>query len=371
MRPFLTLAAALLATAAPAADYRVYVGTYTRGGASQGIYRLDLDGSTGQLGEPKLAAETVNPSFLAVRPDGKLLVAVGEGGYNAGVSSFAIDAATGDLQLVNRQSSGGAGPCHVNFSPSGRTVLVANYGGGTVASLPIDADGKLSPAASTIAHRGKGPNEKRQDKPHAHSINLDAAGRFAVAADLGCDKLFVYRLDDAAHTLTPHDPPAADLKPGAGPRHFAFHPTGKFAYSINELDSTVTVFQYDAGRGVLTPVQSVPTLPGDFRGSSTTAEVVVHPSGRFVYGSNRGHDSLAVFAADEATGRLTPTGHVATGGKTPRNFNVTPDGSWLIAANQGSNSLVVFRIDPATGMPKATGQAVSVGAPVCVRFVAK
>lgn len=373
--PALFVSMAVAARAGEAKTARVYVGTYTWKG-SKGIYLLEMDLATGKLSEPTLAAETANPSFLALHPSRQYLYAVGEigdfGGKKSGaVSAFAVLPETGKLKLLNQQPSGGTGPCHVSADGEGKNVLVANYSSGSIAVLPIAEDGSLKEPSCTIQHVGKGPDPKRQEGPHAHSINLDAAGRFAFAADLGLDKLFVYRFDAAQGKLTPNEPPAASVAPGAGPRHFAFHPNGRFAYVINEMGMTVTAFTYDPERGVLKEFQTVPTLPAgrETGPDDSTAEVQVHPSGRFLYGSNRGHDSIAVFAIDAETGKLTPTGHAATQGKAPRHFGIAPTGAYLVAANQGSNSLVVFRIDAKTGALTPTGQTVEVPLPVCVKFV--
>jgi len=355
-------------------QYLVYFGTYTGGGKSKGIYLSRMDTPTGKLTEAELAAETANPSFLAIHPSRKFLYAVGEmgafGGKKTGaVSAFAIGA-DGKLTLLNQVSSGGAGPCHLVVDKTGKCVLVANYSGGSVATLPIQADGKLAEATSVIQHVGSSVNPQRQKGPHAHSINLDAANRFAFAADLGLDKVLVYRLDPDKATLTANDPPSASVKPGAGPRHFAFHPTGKFAYVINEMDCTLTGFSYDAQRGALEELQTVSTLPDgqSVLPAYSTAEVLVHPSGKFVYGSNRGHDTIVVFAI-AADGKLTYVEHQPTQGKTPRNFAMDPTGAYLLAENQGSDTVVVFRIDAQTGRLTATGQVVNVPAPVCAKFM--
>jgi len=359
---------------AGAGEYLVYVGTYTRG-ASKGIYAYRFNAATGEIAELGLAAETPNPSFLALHPNGKFVYAVSEvaetdGKKGGAVSAFAIDRATGRLNFLNRVSSGGAGPCHVNVDKSGRALLVANYGGGSVGALPIRADGRLGEAGAVIQHAGSSVNPKRQQAPHAHSVNLSPDNRFVIAADLGLDKLMVYRLDAATAALTPHVPPHAALKPGAGPRHFTFHPNGRYAYAINELHSTVSVFRYDAQRGAFDEAQTVTTLPEGFSGESYTAEVLVHPNGRFLYGSNRGHDSIAVFAIDQTNGTLSPVEHRPTEGKWPRNFNLDPAGAFLFAANQNSDSVVVFRVDQKTGRLTPTGQKLEVGSPVCVKFVA-
>jgi 6-phosphogluconolactonase len=353
----------------------VYVGTYTQKGTSKGIYLFDFDPASGKLTSRALAAKAKNPSFLAIAPDRRHLYAVSEvenldGKRSGGVSAFAIDPGSGDLSLLNQQPSGGAGPCHLVVDRAGKHVLVANYGGGSVSVLPIEPDGRLGKATAFVQHKGSGPNRERQEGPHAHSINLDAANHFAVVADLGLDKVFVYRFNPEKGTLAPNDPPSVSLTPGAGPRHFAFHPNGTHAYVINEIDSTVTPFAYDGGRGTLEPIQTVSTLPQGFKGNnSTTAEVQVHPSGRFLYGSNRGHNSISVFAIDAKTGRLRWVGNQAEGIKTPRNFGIDPTGKYLLVANQDSDSIVVFRIDGQTGELHPTGVTVEVPMPVCVKFL--
>ncbi len=360
---------------APAGTCLVYVGTYT-GEKSQGIYAYRLDVASGQCAPLGLAAKLVSPSFLAVHPNRKFLYAVNEiddldKKPTGGVSAMAIDAATGKLKLLNQQSSQGAGPCHLVVDRSGHTVLVANYGGGSVAALPIGPDGRLGPATSAIQHQGHGIIPDRQKEPHAHSINIDLANRFAVAADLGLDKVLVYRLDPANSKLTPNDPPWATVSPGSGPRHFAFHPGGKFAYVINEIACTITAFAYDAQRGQLSERQTISTLPEGVtvKPEYSTAEVQVHPSGKFVYGSNRGHDSITAFAVDADKGTLRWVDNQSTQGKTPRGFGIDPTGQFLLAANQDSHTIVVFRIDAATGRLSATGQTLEVGSPVCVKFV--
>jgi len=352
---------------------RIYIGTYT-GDQSKGIYVSTLNLKTGALAPAEVAAEVSNPSFVAIHPHRQFLYAVNEvsdtGGKPTGaVTAFAIDPSTGKLKRLNQQPSQGVGPCHLVVDADGKNVLVANYGGGSVASLPIASDGTLAAAVSAIQHAGSSVNKQRQEGPHAHSINLDPANRFAYVADLGLDKVLIYRFDGSKGVLTANDPPFATVAPGAGPRHFAVLPGGQFAYVINELANTVTVFRVDPDHGTLTTLQDVSTLPNDFSGTSYTAEVVVHPTGKFVYGSNRGHDSIAMFAVDGKTGKLTPRGHQLTQGKTPRNFAIDPTGTFLLAENQGSNTIVVFKIDPATGSLSSTGHTLDVPVPVCVRFV--
>jgi 6-phosphogluconolactonase len=359
--------------AAKSGKASVYVGTYTQRG-SKGIYLAHLDLGSGELRLDGVAGEVTNPSFLAIHPNRRFLYAIGEvgqfaGGKGGAVSAFGINPETGKLALLNQKSSRGPGPCHVAVDKGGKNVLVANYAGGSVACLTIGEDGRVGDATAFIQHEGASVDPQRQKGPHAHSINLDAANRFALAADLGLDQVLVYRFDAAQGTLMPNDPPAAAVAPGSGPRHFAFHPAGRFAYVINELASTITAFEYDAERGALQTLQTVATLPEGFEGKNTTADIHVHPSGKFVYGSNRGHDSIAIFAVDTATGKLAPIGHQSTQGKTPRNFGLDPTGAYLLAANQDTDNVVVFRIDAATGKLEPTGQSIRVPMPVCVKFL--
>jgi 6-phosphogluconolactonase len=364
---------AALARRSASADSLVYIGTYT-GAQSKGIYRARLNAVTGTLTAPVLAAELVHPAFLALHPTGRFLYAINEvgdfRGQKAGaVSAFQIDRASGDLVLLNQVSSIGAGPCHLVVDHTGCSVLVANYGGGSVTALPISSDGRLGAASAFIQHHGSSVNPRRQEAPHAHCVNLDAANRFLFVADLGLDKVMIYKFDPAKGTLSPNDPAFATVQPGAGPRHMAFHPNGRYAYVINELNSTLTAFAYDAARGVLRELQTVSTLPSQAAGPNTTAEVAVHPSGKFLYGSNRGHDSIGVFAIDSAHGTLTCIQHQPTGGRTPRNFGLDPTGRWLLAGNQDTHSLVAFAVAPQTGRLTPTGQAREIGAPVCVLFL--
>jgi 6-phosphogluconolactonase len=352
---------------------RVYVGTYT-GPKSKGIYLLDLNPKTGELTSQGLAGEARSPSFLAIHPSQKFLYAVGEiddfqGKKTGGVYAFAIDEASGKLKMLNQQSSKGAGPCHIVVDKAGKNALVANYNAGSVAVLPIQADGKLAEASCAIQHEGHSVNPGRQKEPHAHSINLDPANHFAFAADLGTDKVYVYRFNGASGELTPNDPPATNIAPGSGPRHFAFHPSGKYAYVINELANTVVAFHYDAEKGVLHTIQTITTLPEGFKGESYTAEVVAHPSGKFLYGSNRHHDSIAAFSIDESTGKVTLVGIQGDKIKEPRNFTIDPTGKFLLVANQNADTVIVFRIDEASGKLEPTGISVAVPTPVCLRMI--
>ena len=364
------------ASSAAPAKTRVYVGTYTRG-KSKGIYSGELDLASGKLTITGVTP-SVEPSFLAIDPSRRFLYAVNETeewrgrGHCGGVSSFAIDAKSGELKVLNQQPSEGGAPCHISIDDKGRFALVANYMGGNVAVLPIEKDGSLSKAVSVVQHQGAVADPKRQGGPHAHSIALDPAGRFALAADLGLDKLFVYRFDHETGNLSPNDPPFGKLAPRSGPRHFAFSRDGRFVFVINEIALTITTFAYDAERGSLKSLATVSTLPKDItRGDWSTAEIIVHPSGRFLYGTNRGHDSLVIFAIDAQTGALRYVGNQPSGGKTPRSFGIDPTGNYLLSANQDSDNIVVMRIDQQTGKLAPTGQSIEVGMPVCIVMISR
>lgn len=367
-----TGAAALgLTLPVPQRELLLYVGTYTRG-KSEGIYVYRMNPVNGELKKVS-TAKAVNPSFLTIEPRRRFLYAIGEvnefGGKPGGaVMAFAIDQRTGALRQLNQQSSVGAGPCYVSVDAARKFALVANYGGGSVATLPIKADGSLGEASDFVQHTGVGAT-KRQDKPHAHCIVLDATGHRAFVADLGLDKVMINSFDAKTGKLTPSAQPFAATKPGAGPRHFTFHPRGQFAYVINELDSTLTAFSYDKARGTLQELQTISTLPADFKGDNYCADVHVHPSGKFIYGSNRGHDSIVAFAIDERTGKLSDIAHESTQGKWPRNFAVDPSGKYLLVANQNSDSVVTFEIDQQNGRLKSTGQVTEIPMPVCLKFI--
>jgi len=371
MRRILFLLAFLLlpglAMAQTPDKYRVYLGT-SASKLSKGIYHCELDLKDGKLSNVQLAAEMTNPNFLAIHPNQKFLYAVGTGDKKVtGVVAFSIDAKTGNLTQLNAVTSGGAGPCHVAVDATGKTVMAANYGAGSCCSIPIGPDGKLGEGGSVIQHEGKSilPNQKG---PHAHSINLDKANKFAFCADLGIDKVLVYKLDTAKGTLTLNS--TFDTPAGSGPRHFAFHPNGKWAYINGEMSMTLIACDYDADKGMLKQRQIITTLPKDeTRKGGSTAEVVVHPSGKFVYVSNRDpYNSLAIFSV-ESSGELKAVGHEARGIKTPRNFAIEPTGQYLIAANQSGNDVISFRINQSTGELTPTGSRVEVGAPICVRFM--
>jgi 6-phosphogluconolactonase len=348
--------------------FDVYVGTYTKPHGAKGIYHTTLDLKTGALSPPELAYPATDPTFLEIHPNKKFIYAVTERNPGA-VSAFTIDPATRNLTLLNSSPSGGNGPCHICISGDGSTLLVANYAGGSVASIPINPDGSLAQPASIIQHSGSSVNPKRQNEPHAHSVNLSPDNRFAYVADLGLDKIMIYRLDPDSHQLHPNDPPQIAIKPGAGPRHFSFGPTGQFAYLINELDNTIMAFAYDSRSGGLSEIQTISRLPEGYTGASDGAEVRIHPGGKFLYGSNRGHDSIVIYHINPDTGRLTLSGFQNAGIKNSRNFNIEPTGKFCVVANQDSNTVLTFHINPGSGMLEPTGQAILIGAPVCIRFL--
>ncbi|MBA2361906.1 MAG: lactonase family protein [Chloroflexia bacterium] len=346
----------------------VYIGTYTEPpqGQAKGVYVCRLNPDSGALTIQQTVPGVANPSYLALGPNARHLYAVSE--VDSGqVAAFSWDAATGHLTLLNHHSSHGTAPCHLSVEQG--HVLVANYGSGSVAALPIHPDGSLGAATSVIQHDGSGAHP-RQEGPHAHMILPDPDGQRVLAVDLGLDQIFAYRLDAASGQLTPYDPVSAyeSPQPGAGPRQIAFGPGGRHAFVLNELDSTLTICAYDPARGVLRPLETISTLPEGFDGENTCAHVAVASSGRFVYASNRGHDSIVIFSLDASSGTLTAVGHEPTGGKTPRAFAIDPAGRWLLAANQDSDSILSFRVDAATGMLAPSGEVVQIPAPVCVVF---
>jgi 6-phosphogluconolactonase len=357
----------------------MYVGTYT-GKNSQGIYlfRVETTRAGGKdeitLTPAGLAAESQNPSYLDVDPTRRVLFAVNEtsdfgGKPTGGVSAFSIDPASGRLTLINQQPSMGTSPCYVRLDGSRRNLLVANYGSGTVAVLPVAADGRLGEATSVVQHTGKSVNPKRQQGPHAHCITLDPSNRFAFACDLGIDKILAYRFDAVKGTLSPNEPPSVSVAPGSGPRSMAFRPDGRFAYVGNEMTSTVTAFRYDAGAGTLHEVQTLSTLPAGPVEGNSIAEVAMHPSGRYLYVSNRGHNSVVLFAIDQNKGTLTLVADQSSGGKTPRHFGIDPSGAFLVMANQHSDTLLPARIDPASGRLTPSGAPVAAPTPVFVKLL--
>lgn len=356
----------------------IFVGTYTRSlphvqAKSEGIYLLKLDPTSGALSHVNKTVGVENPSYLTLHPSGNYLYAANEvgdfGGKASGaVSAFAIERASGALTFLNQEATDGAAPCHLCVDKTGRYLLTANYTGGSVVVHPIGRDGRLGKMSDFIQHVGSSVNPQRQKEPHAHSFTIAADNRFAYAADLGLDRVLIYAFNADQGKLTPAEQSWVRVHPGAGPRHFDFHPNGRYAYVINELDSTMTVFAYDASTGRLTELQSLPTLPAGFEGRSHCADIHVHPTGKFVYGSNRGHDSIAIFAIDPNTGLLTAVGHESTQGKVPRNFVIDPSGVFLLAANQNTDTVVVFRIDQTTGKLSPTGHVLDVPTPVCLKF---
>jgi 6-phosphogluconolactonase len=362
----------------------VFIGTYT-GKASKGIYGLEFNPATGEVTSPRCLVETPSPSYLALHPSGKWLYAVNEisefrGQKSGAITAYAVDGENSRLIQLNQQSSGGAGPCHLTIDRRGRNVLVANYGGGSVSVVPLDRDGKLMAPLGVVKHQGSSIHRQRQEAPHAHGIYLDRANRFAFVPDLGLDRVMIYRYDarrgllaagrdgSASVTEVGEQVPYASLAPGAGPRHLAIHPGGRWFYVINELNSSVTVFDYQSSPPGLREIQTVSTLPDGWKGPNSTAEIAVHPSGRFLYGSNRGHDSVVIYRIDTRTGMLDGRRHVSAGGRTPRNFAIDLTGGWLWVANQDSDALCLYRINLATGDLAPTGQSVSVGKPVCILF---
>jgi 6-phosphogluconolactonase len=362
----------------------VYIGTYTEKilfgtgqifeGQGEGIHIYRLDPATGSLSPLRTAKRIKNPSYLAFHPNRTLLYAVNElksyhGQATGTLSAFTLDPHSGQLELINRVATQGTDPCHVTVDRIGKYALVANFASGSIAVLPIREDGGLEEPSHVIQHRGSSLDPIRQSGPHAHSVTLDASNRFAYVPDLGMDKLMIYRFDAEGGKLKPHDQHCFETRPGAGPRHFVFHPSNNYAYLINELDSTIVSLGYDQERGTVKEIQTVSALPASFRENSTCADILVDPSGRFLYGSNRGHDSIAIFLIDSSSGELTPVGHESTRGKTPRNFTIDPSGRFLFAANQDTNSIVCFRIDHRSGSLESSGETTGVPTPVCVKIL--
>jgi 6-phosphogluconolactonase len=341
---------------------------------AEGIYVFRMDPTSGTLTPAHIRNGVTNPSFLALDPRRRHLYAVNEiqakdtppGGT---VSAFDVDQVTGELTPLNQQPTHGDDPCHLSVEQTGRYLVAVNYTSGSVAMFPIQDEGRLGPSSDFVQHVGSSVDPDRQQGPHAHSVTVDPTNRFALVADLGLDKVLVYQLDLARGKLVLNNPPGATLQPGSGPRHVAFHPNGRFVYVINELASTLTAFAYDETDGTLDELHTVPTLPAGYNGRSSCADVHVLPSGKFVYGSNRGHDSIVIYAIDQDTGRLTYVGHEPTGGQTPRNFAIDPTGAFLLAANQNTDTIVAFHIDANTGKLTPTGQVTNVPTPVCVQIV--
>jgi 6-phosphogluconolactonase len=352
-------------------DLLVYVGTYTNKNNSEGIYLYRMNLASGKLEKLSSTPGISNPAFLAIDPAKRFLYAVNESGEflgkkGGGLTAFAIDQKTGALNKLNEVTTPGV-PCHLSVHPTGKAVLAANYGGGNIVIYPVKKDGKLGEVSDVAQHTGKGADPRRQEGPHAHCVMLDAAGQYAFAPDLGIDKVMIYKADAVKAKLKPNG--FAALKPGAGPRHFAFHPTYDFAYVISELNSTMTAFRYDKSKGALTELQALSTLPEGFNQTSYCADVHVHPSGKFLYGSNRGHNSIVIYSIDDSTGRLTLIGHESTRGNWPRNFGIDPTGQFMLVGNQNSNSIATFKIDEKTGRLSPHGDLLEIPAPVCLKFI--
>ncbi len=362
----------------------VFVGTYTEPilfgtgqilyGKGKGIHIYRFDTSSGALEPYGLAEGVRNPSYLAIHPSRRFLYAVNEykefeGHTSGAISAFTLDPDRGQLAFINQKATGGTDPCHLSVTKSGECVLVANFASGSIRVLPIRPDGSLGDEGDFVQHQGSSVDPKRQTGPHAHGVTLDLQERFAFVPDLGIDKVMIYELDAAHAKVKPNRTPWVAVRPGAGPRQLVMHPGGRFAYLINELNSTMTAFQYNSAQGTLEELQTLSTLPEDFRGNSTCAEVQITPAGDLLYGSNRGHNSLAIYAVDPSHGTLKLLGHASTRGSIPRNFTVDPSGDWVIVANQDSDNLAVFRIDHSTGGLTPTGDPVEAPTPVCVKVL--
>ena len=368
----LVLAMMLATTQLPAEEnttLRVYYGTKNQSD-SKGIYTGTLDLKAGTLSEPKLAAEAENPGFLAISQSERFLYAVASGKGGHKIVAYAINRESGELTKLNSQDTGGANPCHVSLGPNDSYVVYANYSGGSCGMMPLSSDGTLIQRSSFFQHTGgSGVNQRRQEGPHPHSAMTHPSGKFVMVPDLGQDKVRVYRVAEDGVSMNPNDPAFATMPPGGGPRHVTFHPSGDWMYSNNELTSAVSVFEFDQSTGAAELKQTISSIPDDFTDGNSTAEVLVHPSGRFLYCSNRGHDSIASFTIDQSTGELTATGQTSSGGNTPRNFGITPDGKYIVAANQSSDDVAVLKVDETTGKLSPSGSSIKVPNCICVRFV--
>lgn len=370
--------AALTTTAIAGENFLVYFGTNTNAkNGSKGIYVARFNSASGELTQPQLAAEAGNPGFVAIHPTKKYLYAssdikTADGKPGGGISAYSIDKKQGKLTLINQASAVGQGPCHVNVDQTGKLATIANYNSGSIASYAIKDDGSVSEAVSFFQHEGTGADPKRQAGPHAHSVNFSPDNRFAFACDLGLDKVLIYKIDPATGKMTPNEPAFGKTPAGGGPRHLAFHPSGKYVFVNNEMGMSETVFAYDAEKGALTEIETVSTLPEADRGKKglSTAETVAHPNGKVVYVSNRTHDTIAVFACDPATGKLTLLQNVPVEGEIPRNICLDPSGKWLIAAHQNSGTAAIFKVDQDSGRLTFTGNKVQVPGSICVRFLA-
>ncbi|MEP6787571.1 MAG: lactonase family protein [Acidobacteriota bacterium] len=353
----------------------LYVGTYTANTKSEGIYVYSFDRATGKLSHRDTVKGIAEPSFLAIDKKSQNLYAVNEleeyeGKPSGACSAFAINQKTGGLSFLNKRPSLGGAPCHVTASDNGKFVIVANYMGGNISIFPIQKGGMIGSASDFVQFSGSGPNKERQLSPHAHSVTLDRNNRFAFVADLGTDRVMIYGFDKDKGKLTPNPAqPFFPTKAGAGPRHFAFHPNGKLAFVINELDSTISSLGYDEKAGKLTEIKTLSTLSAESSAANACADVHVSPDGKMLYGSNRGQDTIAAFAIDQTSGVISPVEKIATGGKRPRNFVIDPAGNFLLAANQDTNNITVFSIDRTAGRLRSIGISIEVPSPVCLKFV--
>lgn len=355
----------------PAAEsqHLAFVGTYTGKTGSKGIYAFDFDSSTGTLTLRGVAAETPSPSWVAIHPSGKFAYAANENGKQSTITAFSVDVNSAKLTQLNQLPALGQDPCYLSFDKTGKYLFAANYSSGNVVVFPILADGKLGEHTANVTNAGKlGPNKQRQEGPHAHWVQVSPDNRFVFVADLGLDAIMSYKFDTAKGTLTPNDPPLVKLAPGAGPRHVTFTPSGKFVYVVSELNNTVTAFSYNIDKGTFHEFQIISTLPADFTGRNDDAEIAVHPNGKWLFASNRGHDTIAVFSIDPKTGNLGRVGDFPTRGKEPRHFTVDPTGQYLLAENQNSNTIVVFRIDPSGPLTKVS-EVTDIPSPVCLAFL--
>jgi 6-phosphogluconolactonase len=365
----LALAALAVSWSCPtfAAEMFVYFGSH---GSAPGIgFSLArFDTGTGSLTKPEFLLEAKEPAFFVLSADGTRLYTCNSG-VPGGLSAYAIEPHTGHLTLLNRGLAGGGDTSFITLDHTGRFALVANYDGGNISAFALRPDGAIGDWTAFDQHSGHSVNPVRQTHAYAHAIVLDPTNRFALVPDLGLDRLYIYRFDERTGRLAPNAPPFAAIAPGSGPRHVRFHPNGRWVYLINEIASTIVAFNWASTTGTLTPFQTASTLPADFKGVSTCAELEIHPNGRFLYGSNRGHDSLAFFAIDQDTGQLALVEQVSSGGKKPRNFALDPTAHWIVVTNEDSSNAVVFRIDAATGRLTRTGDPVAVPSPFCERFL--
>jgi 6-phosphogluconolactonase len=353
-------------------DALVYFGSHSTG-PGKGFSVAHFDTETGVLGKPEFMVEAPSPAFFVISPDGRHLYTCNSlerfmDQAGGGVSAYSIDPASGKLTFLNSQPAGGGDTSHCSLDHSGKFLLAANYNGGNFAIFALNPDGSIGKRTALVQHSGSSVDPRRQTHAYAHCIKLDPTNHFVLVTDLGVDQLFVYRFDETNGTVTPIDPPSVAVKPGSGPRHISFHPNGKWLYLVNEMASTVYVYAWDSAHGVLSESQTISTLPDDFKAVSTTAEIEVHPNGKFLYVSNRGEDAIAMFSIDQQTGKLARIGSVPTQGKVPRNFAIDPSGKWMIVTNQDSSNAIAFKIDPATGKLTQNGQPVAVPSPFCERF---